>query len=68
MVGGSSRQYCEFLSSGERGLVHNIDIVAEPVAVELVITPGGVAIVVGILLVMVVVMLVSLRHRPRGRR
>ena len=48
--------------------MQNIDIVAEPVSVELVITPGGVAIVVGILFVMVVVMLISLRHRPRGRR
>ena len=48
--------------------MQNIDIVAAPVTTELVLTPGGVAIVVGILLIMVVVMLVSLRHRQRGRR
>ena len=48
--------------------MQNIDIIAEPVSVELVVAPGGVAVIVGLLLLMVVVMLVSLRHRQRGRR
>jgi len=48
-------------------LVHNAVVVAAPVTAQMTLTPGGIAIVVGILLVMVAILLFSLRHRPRGR-
>ena len=60
-------QYCEFSSPEGGMLVHNAVVVAAPVTAQMTLTPGGIAIVVGILLVMVAILLFSLRHRPRGR-